>query len=179
MTRLNSHGAAVCSILLQFFSSRQIGVTHVTWWLAWHSKEVFGPQVQRLIPSQGAFQRSSSRLNHNVKVILGLVWVTIQSISRCWDWKKAVNKYWPRQLLIARKISRKSVFNEMIELKLLLCINFMLKKKALFKVPKICNINFWNENDPLTPLALFWKFVRFLSLTLPLYSLLCPVNEWL
>ena len=88
MTRLNSHGAAVSSILLQFFSSRQIGVTHVTWWLAWHSKEVFGPQVQRLIPSQGAFQRSSSRLNHNVKVILGLVWVTIQSISRCWDWKK-------------------------------------------------------------------------------------------
>ena len=112
MTRLNSHGAAVCSILLQFFSSRQIGVTHVTWWLAWHSKEVFGPQVQRLIQSQGAFQRSSSRLNHNVKVILGLVWVTIQSISRCWDWKKAANKYWPRQLLITRKISLKSVFNE-------------------------------------------------------------------
>ena len=28
-------------------------------------------------------------------------------------------------------------------------------QKALFKVPKICNINFWIENDPPTPLALF------------------------
>ena len=27
-------------------------------------------------------------------------------------------------------------------------------QKALFKVPKICNINFWIENNPPTP---FWN----------------------
>ena len=88
MTRLNPHGPRYVQSFCNFFASRQIGVAHVTWWLARHSKEVFGPQVQRLIQSLGAFQRSSSRLNHNVKVILGLVWVTNQSISRCWDWEK-------------------------------------------------------------------------------------------
>ena len=36
-------------------------------------------------------------------------------------------------------------------------------QKALFKVPKICNINFWIENDPPSPR----KFIRFGSLTLP------------
>ena len=36
-------------------------------------------------------------------------------------------------------------------------------QKALFKVPKICNINFWIENDPPT-LALFQKFIRILPL---------------
>ena len=39
-------------------------------------------------------------------------------------------------------------------------------QKALFKVPKICNINFWIENNPL-PLALFKKFIRFGSRILP------------
>ena len=29
-------------------------------------------------------------------------------------------------------------------------------EKALFRVPKICNINFWIENDP--PLELFQKY---------------------
>ena len=28
-------------------------------------------------------------------------------------------------------------------------------QKALSKVPRVCNINFWIENDPPTPLALF------------------------
>ena len=40
-------------------------------------------------------------------------------------------------------------------------------QKAPFKVPKICNINFWIEDDP-PPLALFRKFIRFCSLALPL-----------
>ena len=40
-------------------------------------------------------------------------------------------------------------------LKLLFCINFMFKKPCLNFV---CNINFWIENDPLPPLALFRKF---------------------
>ena len=40
-------------------------------------------------------------------------------------------------------------------------------QKALFKVPKICNINFWIENDPTPPLALFQKFIRFGSGILP------------
>ena len=35
-------------------------------------------------------------------------------------------------------------------------------------VPKICNINFWIENDPTPPLALFKKFIRFGSGTLPI-----------
>ena len=40
-------------------------------------------------------------------------------------------------------------------------------QKALFKVPKICNINFWIENDP-SPLEVFRKFIRFDTLTRPL-----------
>ena len=37
------------------------------------------------------------------------------------------------------------------------------------KVPQICNINSWIENDPLhPPLVLFRKFIRFGSWTLPL-----------
>ena len=43
-------------------------------------------------------------------------------------------------------------------------------QKALFKVPKICNINFGIENDsplPFAPLELFRKFIRFGSATLP------------
>ena len=43
-------------------------------------------------------------------------------------------------------------------------------QKALFKVPKICNINFWIENAPPPPLALFQKFIRFGSRIHPLYS---------
>ena len=30
-------------------------------------------------------------------------------------------------------------------------------QKALLKVPKICNVNFWIENDPPPPLELFRK----------------------
>ena len=41
-------------------------------------------------------------------------------------------------------------------------------KKNLFKVPKIGNINFWIENDPPPPLALFRKSIRFGSAALPL-----------
>ena len=37
-------------------------------------------------------------------------------------------------------------------MKLLFCANFMLKKPCL--VPKICNINFWIENDSPPPLEL-------------------------
>ena len=33
-------------------------------------------------------------------------------------------------------------------------------QKALFKVPKICKINFWIENDPTPPLELFRQFIR-------------------
>ena len=40
-------------------------------------------------------------------------------------------------------------------------------QKVLFKVPKICNINFWIESDP-PPLAFFQKFIRFGSRTRPL-----------
>ena len=40
-------------------------------------------------------------------------------------------------------------------------------KKAVFKGPKICNINFWIENAPHPPLALFRKFIRFGCRTLP------------
>ena len=40
-------------------------------------------------------------------------------------------------------------------------------QKPLFKAPKICNINFWIENDA-PPLALFRKFIRFGSRILPL-----------
>ena len=42
-------------------------------------------------------------------------------------------------------------------------------QKALFKVPKIYILNFWIENEP-PPLsfALFRKFIKFGSLTLPL-----------
>ena len=39
---------------------------------------------------------------------------------------------------------------------------------ALFKGPKICNINFWIENDPPPPSARFRKFIHFGSRTLPL-----------
>ena len=39
-------------------------------------------------------------------------------------------------------------------------------QKALFKVPKIYNINFCIENDP-PPLELFQKFIRFGSGILP------------
>ena len=42
-------------------------------------------------------------------------------------------------------------------------------QKALFKVPKICNINFWIENDPL-PLELFRKFIQFGAAILPLVT---------
>ena len=52
-------------------------------------------------------------------------------------------------------------------LKLLFCINFMLKI-TLFKVPKICNINSWIERDPTPPLALFQKIIPFGSGILPL-----------
>ena len=48
-------------------------------------------------------------------------------------------------------------------------------QKALFKIPKICNINFWVENDPsLGPrphLEVFQKFIRFGSLARPLLNL--------
>ena len=47
-------------------------------------------------------------------------------------------------------------------------LNQFPAQKALFKVPKICNINFWIENDPPPPLALFQKFIRFGCRTLPL-----------
>ena len=40
-------------------------------------------------------------------------------------------------------------------------------QKALFKVPKICNINFCIENDPTPHLTLFQKSIRFGSWTLP------------
>ena len=46
----------------------------------------------------------------------------------------------------------------------------------MFKVRKICNKNFWIENDnPPTPppLALFEKFIRFGSGILPLKPLHC------
>ena len=33
-------------------------------------------------------------------------------------------------------------------------------QKALFKIPKICNINFWIEN-PSPPLEFLQKFIRF------------------
>ena len=33
---------------------------------------------------------------------------------------------------------------------------------------KICNINFWIENDPPPPLELFRKFIRFGDAILPL-----------
>ena len=42
----------------------------------------------------------------------------------------------------------------------LLYINFMLKN--LFKVPKICNINFWIENDPPPPPL--WNFSEYSSI---------------
>ena len=57
-------------------------------------------------------------------------------------------------------------------------------QKALFKVSKICNINFWIENDPPLPrphLEPFQKFMRFGSVTLPLGPLRwCNVvwREW-
>ena len=38
-------------------------------------------------------------------------------------------------------------------------------QKALFKVPKICDTNFWIENDPPLPLEHFQKFIGFSSLT--------------
>ena len=41
-------------------------------------------------------------------------------------------------------------------------------QKALFKVPQICNINFWIGNDPPPPfLALFQKIIQFGIFTLP------------
>ena len=47
-------------------------------------------------------------------------------------------------------------------------------QKALFKVPKICNINFWIENDlpppAPPPLEIFQKIIRFGSGTLPLIA---------
>ena len=42
-------------------------------------------------------------------------------------------------------------------------------QKALFKVPKICHINFWIENDP-PPLELSQKFIRFGTFTRPFGS---------
>ena len=48
-------------------------------------------------------------------------------------------------------------------------LNQFHAQKALFKVPKICNINFWIGNAP-PPLELFQKFIRFGSGTLPLYE---------
>ena len=44
--------------------------------------------------------------------------------------------------------------------------------KALFKVPKICNINSWIESDPPSalPLELFRKFIRFGAAILPLLA---------
>ena len=45
-------------------------------------------------------------------------------------------------------------------------------QQALFKVPKICNINFWIENDPPPPLALFQKCIRFGSAILPFRGLM-------
>ena len=44
-------------------------------------------------------------------------------------------------------------------------------QRALFKVPKICNINFWIENDPpplSPPLELFQIIIQFGRGTLPL-----------
>ena len=47
------------------------------------------------------------------------------------------------------------------------CVIFMLKKPYLMS--KICNINFWIENDPPPPpLELFRKFIRFGVRTRPL-----------
>ena len=36
-------------------------------------------------------------------------------------------------------------------------LNQIHDRKALFEVPKICNINFWIENDPPLPL---WHFSK-------------------
>ena len=42
-------------------------------------------------------------------------------------------------------------------------------QKALLKVPKICNKNFWIENDPPLQFGTFFrKYIRFGSWTLPL-----------
>ena len=49
-------------------------------------------------------------------------------------------------------------------------------QKALFKVPKICNINFWIKNYPIPPLALFRKLIWFGSRTLPLHPM--QGNKW-
>ena len=48
-------------------------------------------------------------------------------------------------------------------LKLLLCINFMLKTPIL-TLPKICYINFWIENDP----PALWNFSQNLSVLVAL-----------
>ena len=41
--------------------------------------------------------------------------------------------------------------------------------KALFKVPKICNMNFWIDNDPPPPsLVFFQKIIWCVSWTLPI-----------
>ena len=45
-------------------------------------------------------------------------------------------------------------------------LNQIYAQKALFKVPKNCNIILLIENDPLPPLALFRKFIRLGSRTL-------------
>ena len=52
-------------------------------------------------------------------------------------------------------------------------------QKALFKVPKICDINFWIENDhPPPSSARFQKIIRYGCRTLPLHSgIFANINE--
>ena len=55
-------------------------------------------------------------------------------------------------LVVLNTIVEKHTLNPEITL-----LNQFHAQKALFKVPKICNINFWIENDPLPPIVTFPK----------------------
>ena len=57
-------------------------------------------------------------------------------------------------------------------------LNQFYAQKGLFKVPKICDINFWIENDP-PPLALFKKFIDLVAGSSPflLFLLVLVLDE--
>ena len=74
------------------------------------------------------------------------------------------NSYISKSLLICVMKSIQFPFTEFLSFKIPSYIcdeKYTSSQKALFKVPKICNIIFWIENDPPRPLALFQKFIRF------------------
>ena len=117
------------------------------------------------------FPRSGRRKIQNLNSLISLVNIIKVALKSCLKWQ-TTNQVFDTFVQSKQKCSRmakragfRAGFRRTLKITLLYQFH---ARKALFKVPKICNINFWLENDLPSPLALFQKIIRFGRGTLPL-----------